>query len=51
MKKVGFIGLGAMGLPMAQNLLKQGFELQVAQHVNPDPVIVLQNKAHKFILI
>ncbi len=44
MKKVGFIGLGAMGLPMAQNLLKQGFELQVAQHVNPDPVIVLQKQ-------
>ncbi len=44
MKKVGFIGLGAMGLPMAQNLLKQGFELQDAQHVNPDPVIVLQKQ-------
>lgn len=28
MSKVGFIGLGAMGLPMARNLLKGGFELQ-----------------------
>jgi 3-hydroxyisobutyrate dehydrogenase-like beta-hydroxyacid dehydrogenase len=27
--KVGFIGLGTMGLPMAQNLLKKGFELTV----------------------
>lgn len=26
---VGFIGLGAMGLPMAQNLLKAGYALQV----------------------
>jgi 3-hydroxyisobutyrate dehydrogenase-like beta-hydroxyacid dehydrogenase len=29
-KRVGFIGLGAMGLPMARNLLKKGFELHVA---------------------
>jgi 3-hydroxyisobutyrate dehydrogenase-like beta-hydroxyacid dehydrogenase len=27
--KVGFIGLGTMGLPMAQNLLKKGFDLTV----------------------
>lgn len=27
--KVGFIGLGHMGLPMASNLLRKGFELQV----------------------
>ena len=24
---VGFVGLGAMGLPMAQNLLKAGYEI------------------------
>ncbi len=29
MKKIGFIGLGTMGLPMAQNLLNAGFELVV----------------------
>ena len=26
---VGFVGLGAMGLPMAQNLLKAGYEVRV----------------------
>src|SRR5476651_652412 len=29
MKKIGFIGLGNMGLPMAQNLIKAGYHLQV----------------------
>lgn len=29
MKKIGFIGLGTMGAPMAVNLLKQGFEVTV----------------------
>ncbi len=29
MQRVGFIGLGAMGLPMARNLLKSGFQLAV----------------------
>ena len=29
MKKIGFIGLGTMGLPMAKNLLKAGYELTV----------------------
>jgi 2-hydroxy-3-oxopropionate reductase len=29
MKKIGFIGLGIMGKPMAQNLLKAGYELAV----------------------
>ncbi|RYY07561.1 MAG: NAD(P)-dependent oxidoreductase, partial [Sphingobacteriaceae bacterium] len=28
-EKIGFIGLGNMGLPMAKNLLKAGYELQV----------------------
>ncbi|OIK14774.1 NAD(P)-dependent oxidoreductase [Bacillus sp. MUM 13] len=27
MKKIGWIGLGSMGMPMAKNLLKAGFEL------------------------
>jgi 2-hydroxy-3-oxopropionate reductase len=29
MKRIGFIGLGIMGAPMAQNLLKAGYELTV----------------------
>ena len=29
MKKIGFIGLGIMGKPMAQNLVKAGYELTV----------------------
>lgn len=29
MKKIGFIGLGTMGFPMAKNLLKAGYELAV----------------------
>ena len=27
--KIGFIGLGIMGVPMSRNLLKAGFELSV----------------------
>ncbi|NIA13529.1 MAG: 2-hydroxy-3-oxopropionate reductase [Nitrospiraceae bacterium] len=37
MKKIGFIGLGIMGKPMALNLLKAGYELTVYD-VNPEPV-------------
>lgn len=29
MKKIGFVGLGTMGAPMASNLLKQGYEVIV----------------------
>jgi 2-hydroxy-3-oxopropionate reductase len=28
MKKIGFIGIGLMGLPMAKNILKSGFNLK-----------------------
>ncbi len=28
MMKIGFIGTGLMGLPMAKNLLKSGFKLK-----------------------
>lgn len=38
LKKVGFIGLGAMGLPMAKNLVKNGYELHVTSHRNRGPV-------------
>lgn len=38
--KLGFIGLGAMGKPMAQNLLKAGFDLTVYD-VNNEAVELL----------
>lgn len=36
--RVGFVGLGAMGEPMAANLLKKGFEVALLQHRRVDPV-------------
>lgn len=39
-KKIGFIGLGAMGKPMAQNLLKAGYTLIIFD-INPQPVAEL----------
>ena len=35
MKKVGFVGVGIMGKPMARNLLKAGFELTVHDRFKP----------------
>ena len=40
MKKIGFIGLGIMGRPMALNLLKAGYSLTVCD-INPEPVAEL----------
>ncbi|HVN80295.1 MAG TPA: 2-hydroxy-3-oxopropionate reductase [Terriglobia bacterium] len=37
MKKIGFIGLGIMGRPMAKNLLRAGYSLVVFD-INPEPV-------------
>ncbi len=34
--KIGFIGLGVMGKPMALNLVKAGFSLMVSD-INPEP--------------
>jgi 2-hydroxy-3-oxopropionate reductase len=39
-KKIGFIGLGVMGKPMAKNLLKAGYELVVTD-LRPEPVAEL----------
>jgi len=36
-KSIGFIGLGAMGRPMATNLVKAGYSLNVYD-IKPDPV-------------
>ena len=37
-KRVGLIGAGAMGRPMAENLIKKGFETYVMAHHNRKPV-------------
>jgi len=42
-EKVGFIGLGTMGKPMALNLLKAGYELTVYD-LNPNPLKELNEK-------
>jgi len=41
-RRIGFIGLGAMGKPMAQNLLKAGHEMYVCD-INTKATIELQN--------
>ncbi len=41
MEKVGFIGLGRMGRPMASNLVRKGFRLTV-NDINPDAVKELE---------
>lgn len=43
-KKIGFIGFGAMGLPMAKNLLNNGYELHVSAHRNRQPIEELKKK-------
>lgn len=37
MAAIGFIGLGAMGLPMARRLCESGHQITVAVHSNPTP--------------
>lgn len=37
-KKIGFVGLGTMGRPMALNLLKAGFQVTVCGHKNMAPI-------------
>ncbi len=41
MEKVGFIGLGRMGRPMASNLCRKGFRLTV-NDINPEAVAELE---------
>lgn len=36
--KVGWIGLGLMGLPMARNLQRKGFQVKVVGHLRREPV-------------
>jgi len=40
-EKIGFIGLGVMGLPMSKRLVEAGYELCVFD-VNPEPIAVLE---------
>lgn len=42
MTHVAFIGIGAMGEPMAANLLKKGFSVTVVKHRRPEPAARLQ---------
>lgn len=45
-RKVGFIGLGSIGKPMALNILKRGFDLSVFD-VRPEPMKELEAKGAK----
>lgn len=38
LQKIGFIGLGVMGRPMAKNLAKAGYSLVVWKHIDAKPV-------------
>ena len=40
-KKIGFIGLGAMGKPMATNIVRAGFNLTVYD-IRPEPMQELE---------
>ncbi len=44
---VGFVGLGNMGLPMAQNLLKAGYSLQVFNRTSSKAESLLQQGASR----
>ena len=39
MKKIGFIGVGIMGIPMAKNLLKAGYPM-IAYDLNEEAKVV-----------
>ena len=42
--KIGFIGTGIMGKPMAANLQKAGYTLYFSEHFNPAPADLLGDK-------
>ncbi len=44
MKKVGFIGLGMMGFPVAENLINAGYKLYLGYHSNRKPAELLAEK-------
>ncbi|AHL74634.1 tartronate semialdehyde reductase [Stutzerimonas stutzeri] len=45
MAKIGFIGTGIMGLPMAQNLQKAGHNIFVPTHHDPAPAALIEGGA------
>jgi len=45
-KKVGFIGLGSIGKPMANNILRKGYDLWVLD-IRPEPMKELEAKGAK----
>ncbi|MFC2065879.1 NAD(P)-dependent oxidoreductase [Chloroflexota bacterium] len=49
-KRVGFIGLGKIGKPMAISVLRQGFDLTVLGHIRPEPVEELRGLGAKVAL-
>lgn len=42
--EIAFLGLGAMGLPMAKVLIKKGFHLTVLKHRNKEPIELLKKE-------
>ena len=42
-ERIGFIGTGTMGRPMAGNLLKAGYPL-IVYDINPEPVEELRSR-------
>ncbi|MBW2083011.1 MAG: NAD(P)-dependent oxidoreductase [Deltaproteobacteria bacterium] len=45
-KRIGWIGIGKMGLPMASHILKEGFELSVFD-IDPRPCEVMRQRGAK----
>ena len=41
-ERIGFVGVGTMGQPMARNLLKAGFSVIISPHTNLQPVKELE---------
>lgn len=48
-KRIGFIGLGQMGKPMAANLIKAGFQVSVTYHQNRAPAEELEAQGAKIV--
>lgn len=44
MKKIGFVGLGTMGLPIATNLVNAGYQLYVGFNRNRKPAELMEKK-------
>ncbi|HLJ61287.1 MAG TPA: NAD(P)-dependent oxidoreductase [bacterium] len=41
-ERIGFLGIGAMGQPMAANLVRKGFDVTVLIHHRPEPARTLE---------